>query len=147
MSQKNLWPLQVIDNPGAQDLSDIDDCINQYNADQTGIDDARYLSIFLRSHDGGLYAALHGHSWGGCCEIKQLWIAEKYRGRGLGSTLLLSAEQEALNRGCRLILLSTHSFQAPRFYRRHGFSTVAAIEGYPAGHSEIVMVKYLTGGR
>lgn len=135
----------VTDAPAAADLTDLDDRINDYNARRTGMRDARYLSIMLRSDEGELYAGLHGHSWGGCCEIKLLWIAEARRGKGLGSKLLRSAEVEAIGRGCRLILLATHSFQAPGFYQRHGFSRVATVDGYPAGHSEIFMVKHLSG--
>ena len=135
--------LSVTDEPRAADLSELDDRINAFNADQTGIRDARYLSIALRSDDGVLYAGLHGHSWGGCCEIKLLWVAGDRRGTGLGSQLLRSAEGEAIRRGCRLILLATHSFQAPDFYLRHGYTRFATIDSYPTGHSEIFMVKYL----
>lgn len=135
--------LPVTDEPGPADLSELDDRINAFNADRTGIRDARYLSIMLRSGDGVLYAGLHGHSWGGCCEIKLLWVAEDRRGTGLGSHLLRSAEAEAIRRGCRLILLATHSFQAPDFYRRHGFSHLAAVDDYPKGYSELFMVKRL----
>lgn len=134
----------VTDEPAAADLSDLDDRINDYNADRTGIRDARYLSIMLRSADGELYAGLHGHSWGGCCEIKLLWVAEDRRGEGLGSRLLRSAEVEAIRRGCHLILLATHSFQAPGFYERRGFSRIATVEGYPARHAEIFMTKHLS---
>lgn len=141
MEQNNRFP--VTDAPAAADLSDLDDRINEFNADRTGIRDARYLSIMLRSADGELYAGLHGHSWGGCCEIKLLWISENRRGKGLGSLLLRAAEGEAIRRGCRMIMLATHSFQAPGFYERHGFSHIATLEAYPAGHAEIFMTKDL----
>ncbi|GAA0328142.1 GNAT family N-acetyltransferase [Sphingomonas oligophenolica] len=141
MERDHRFP--VTDEPAAADLSELDDRINDYNTGRTGIRDARYLSIMLRSDDGELYAGLHGHSWGGCCEIKLLWIADEHRGKGLGSQLLRSAEVEAIRRGCRLILLATHSFQAPGFYERHGFSPIATVEGYPAEHAEIFMTKRL----
>jgi len=141
MGRDDRFP--VTDEPDAADLSELDDRINDYNADRTGIRDARYLSIMLRSAGGELYAGLHGHSWGGCCEIKLLWVAEDCRGEGLGTRLLQSAEDEAIRRGCHLILLATHSFQAPGFYERRGFSRIATVEGYPAEHAEIFMTKHL----
>jgi GNAT superfamily N-acetyltransferase len=141
MQRHDLLP--VTDDPTAADLSELDDRINAFNADRTGIHDARYLSIMLRSDDGDLCAGLHGHSWGGCCEIKLLWVAEDRRGQGLGSHLLQSAEVEAVRRGCRLILLATHSFQAPGFYRGHSFSRIATVDGCPEGHAEIFMMKLL----
>jgi GNAT superfamily N-acetyltransferase len=132
-----------IDDPSPIDITELDDRLNDYNVERTGIADARYLSIFLRTPAGDLYAGLHGHSWGGCCEIKLLWVAEPWRGTGVGTALLASAEAEAIARGCQLILLATHSFQAPAFYRRHGYAVVATMDGYPIGHSEIVMEKQL----
>lgn len=137
----------VTDAPDPREIGDLEQAIDRFNMERTGILDARYLSIFLRFPDGTLRAGLHGHSWGGCCEIKLLWVAEQARGQGLGSGLLLAAEEEARRRGCRQILLATHSFQAPAFYRRHGFVEVAAIRDYPVGHSEIVMVKLLDDSR
>ena len=135
----------VTDAPAAADLCDLEDRLDAFNMDSTGIRDARYLSILLRDDAGELYAGLHGHSWGGCCEIKLLWVAEHQRGTGLGHRLLRTAEIEAVRRRCRLIVLTTHSFQAPAFYERHGFSRIATIDDYPAGHAEIFMVKSLAG--
>jgi len=134
----------VTDAPAVADLCDLEDRLDAFNMDATGIRDVRYLSIFLRDDAGDLYAGLHGHSWGGCCEIKLLWVADHRRGAGLGRHLLRMAEIEAMWRGCRLIVLATHSFQAPSFYERHGFAPVATVNDYPAGHAEIFMVKSLT---
>ncbi len=133
----------VTDAPDAADLCDLEDRLDAFNMDATGIRDARYLSIFLRDDVGELYAGLHGHSWGGCCEIKLLWVADRRRGAGIGHRLLRTAEIEAVRRGCGLIVLATHSFQAPSFYERQGFRTVATVNDYPAGHAEIFMVKSL----
>ena len=58
----------VTDTPTAADLCDLEDRLDAFNINATGIRDARYLSIFLRDDAGDLYAGLHGHSWGGCCE-------------------------------------------------------------------------------
>lgn len=54
----------VTDDPDAAGLAELDDRINEFNADRTGILDARYLSVLLRADDGTLRAGLHGHSWG-----------------------------------------------------------------------------------
>ncbi len=37
-----------------------------------------------------------------------------------------------------MFYLTTLSFQAPEFYRRHGYTTLAEISGYPNG-----IIKYL----
>ena len=136
-------PISVFDDPAPSDLQRLDDLLDQDNIERTGIRDARILAILLRSDEGELYAGLHGHSWGGCCEIKTLWVAEDRRRQGLGVRLLAAAEEEALRRGCCQIVLTTHTFQAPAFYEKCGFRRLASIEDYPRGHANIMMVKPL----
>ena len=46
-------------------------------------------------------------------------------------------------RGCTQIVLSSHSFQAPEFYVRHGYVEYGRIEGYPHGHAQAHLVKDL----
>ncbi len=133
--------LRVSDVLPIDDQRELDDLLDQHNIDHTGIRDARLLSIMLRSSDGALYAGVHGHTWGGSCEIKTLWVAEQCRGQGLGGRLLKAVEEEVARRGCTQIVLSTHSFQAPAFYERHGFSRIATVADSPKGHAHILMVK------
>jgi len=66
--------------------------------------------------------------------IRQFWVEESRRGRGLGTRLLAAAEGEARRRRCTQIFLMTFSFQAPAFYARHGFTTEATVDGFPRGH-------------
>jgi GNAT superfamily N-acetyltransferase len=126
-----------------EDLLELDRLVDSHNLERSGIQDASLLSIMLRSPDGPLFAGLHGYTWGGYCEVKSLWVAKERRGSGLGSLLLSSAEEEAARRGCRQVLLTTHSFQAPAFYRRHGYREVVSVDDCPVGHAYILMAKAL----
>jgi len=39
------------------------------------------------------------------------------------------------------VALSTHSFQAPGFYARFGYTECGRTPGYPHGHDDIHLVK------
>jgi GNAT superfamily N-acetyltransferase len=136
--------VQVVARPTRADLDYVEDRLDAFNAASTEIFDGKLLSVVLKHPQGEIYAGLHGHTWGRCCEIKIIWIAETHRGQGIGSALLRWAERQAKIRGCRQIVVQTHSFQAPAFYEKAGFKKVATIDDYPAGHAHIVMVKQIT---
>jgi ribosomal protein S18 acetylase RimI-like enzyme len=75
--------------------------------------------------------------------VRQFWVEQSQRGRGLGTALFHAAEREAQRRGCTQIVLMTFSFQAPAFYERHGFEVLATIEDHPRGHRNLLMRKRL----
>ena len=121
----------------------LDEEINAFNAAATGYDDGRMLSMAVRGDDGDLRAGLNGWTWGGCGYIDLLWVRDDQRGSGLGAGLLAAAEAEILRRGCDRIALNTHSFQAPGFYARFGYTECGRTPGYPHGHDDIHLVKQL----
>jgi GNAT superfamily N-acetyltransferase len=138
-----MHDLELVDEPSSEDQSFLGDRLYEFNVAATGISDGVLLGIFLRDDDGVMTAGLHGHTWGGTCEISRLWVIEKLRHKGVGTGLIAAAETEARRRGCTQMLLSTHSFQAPAFYARLGFEEIGRIEDYPSGHDQIFLRKRL----
>ena len=136
-------PLIFLSEPAPEDIVALEDGLYGFNVAATGVDDGRYLSIFMKRNDGTIYAGLHGHSWAGVCEIKTLWVADSERGKGLGSRLLAAAEEEARRRGCHVIHLASFTFQAPDFYEKHGFQRWVRLEDFPRGHANILLAKTL----
>jgi ribosomal protein S18 acetylase RimI-like enzyme len=119
------------------------DGLYEFNSTTTGIYDGELFNASIEDDDGEIVAGISGHTWGESCEVTRLWVHESLRGRGIGTRLLQAAENEARRRGCRQIVLSTHSFQAPLFYEGLGFKRLATIPNYPKGHEQYVYLKSL----
>ncbi|MEV6811406.1 GNAT family N-acetyltransferase [Micromonospora sp. NPDC051296] len=108
--------------------------LTAFNQRATGADDEADLSVRITSPDGELVAGLTGWSWGSCAGINMVWVRADRRGEGWGGRLLRAAEEEARRRGCTEISVASFSFQAPEFYRRHGYLDTGRREGIPGGH-------------
>jgi GNAT superfamily N-acetyltransferase len=130
-------------DPTPEQIQYLEDRLYEFNSQTTGITDGEGLAIFVRDEQGRVVAGICGHTWGGCCEIKQFWIEEPRRRQGLGTQLLQAVEHEARRRNCKKIVLMTHSFQAPEFYLKHGFCVIAAVEDNPRGHQHLLLQKEL----
>ena len=121
----------------------LDEENSAFNAAVTGHHDGRLLSIAVRGDRGDLCAGLYGWTWGWCGYIDLLWVRDDQRESGLGTKLLAAAEAEIRRRGCDRVALSTHSFQAPGFYARLGYTECGRTPGYPHGHDDIHLMKQL----
>ena len=135
----------VVGSPDANDRRDLVNELLRHNKIVTGLDDEE-LSAFLRDDAGNLVGGVYGWVFGGTGEVALLWVREDARGRGLGGRLLAAFEQQAAALGCHQMVMHTHSFQAPAFYRKHGYQDVAAIDDYPTGHAWHVLRKDLQAG-
>jgi GNAT superfamily N-acetyltransferase len=131
---------------GGQDreLTDrLDAEIYAFNAQVTGLDDGELLTARVTDDSGGLVAGLSGWTWGGCGYVDVLWVHESSRGLGVGTALMDAAEAEARERGCSRMVLSTHTFQAPDFYRSRGYVETGRTEDYPEGYAQVHLTKRL----
>jgi GNAT superfamily N-acetyltransferase len=130
-------------DPTPEQVQYLEDRLYEFNSSVTRITDGEGLAIFVRDDRAHIVAGICGNTWGGCCEIRQFWVEESQRGRGLGTKLLGAAEREARRRGCRQMFLTTFTFQAPVFYTRRGFETLATVDDCPRGHQNLLMRKRL----
>lgn len=130
----------------AEDLAlvhEIEERLTAFNVAATGVRDGESLSLVVRDAAGRAIAAALGHTWGGTCELKLVWVDEPLRRTGIGRALVERAIAEAEARGCTQLLLATHSFQAPGFYAKLGFRELFRLAGYPRGHAEIWLLRAL----
>ena len=105
-----------------------------YNRNAVGKSDYRPLTITLREGKK-IVGGLTGSSWMGWFFIDILWIDEKHRRRGFGTSLMEKAETEARKHGNRNAFLNSFSFQAPGFYRKLGYREFGKLKDFPVGHS------------
>ena len=129
-------------DPSPDDVQYLEDRLYEFNVSASGIAGGEWLAFFVREGHR-IVAGICGNTWGGTCEVRQFWVEQSQRGRGLGTQLFQAAEQEARRRGCTQIVLMTFSFQAPSFYERHGFEVLATVDDHPRGHRNLLMRKRL----
>lgn len=135
--------LTVDDAPDPADVAFVEERLHEHNIAATGYHDYRPLAIFVRDAAGAIAAGVTGFTWGGTLKIEHLWVREDRRGRGYGRRLVEAAEDEARARGCRQAVLNTHSFQAPDFYPKLGYTLCGTAQDWPVGHSQSYFQKAL----
>src|SRR5512143_2804284 len=117
--------------------------IYEFNSKATGYFDGEHFSGAERDESGVIRAGIYGYTWGGCAYVSYLGVDESERGHGLGTALLVAAEEHAKTRGCDVMFLATHSFQAPRFYERMGYKQQSTLQDHPVGHTSLIFAKRL----
>jgi len=120
----------------------VDHGLGEANDDAAPLHEVRRLSCFARLPSGAVVGGAVGRTWGGCCELQQLWVDVAHRRHGIGTELVRRFEQRAAARDCTLFYLETFSFQAPAFYESLGYRTATAFRGFPYGIVKYVMTRH-----
>ena len=141
----DLSPLALDDvtRSGEDPFATLNALLGDYNAEHVGRAAHVPLWLFARDAAGKVQGGVRGQTYWSWCSIDVLAVAEPYRRQGIGSRLLARAEAIARERGCVGIRLDTVSFQAPAFYRRHGYVEFGRIDDYPPGHTRLWFMKRL----
>lgn len=95
--------------------SRLSDELDVHNFAASGVSDQREFTVKVQDDDGELVAGLSGWTWGTCAGIGMVWVRQDSRRGGWGGRMLEAAEELAMERGCRQILVSSFTFQAPAF--------------------------------
>ncbi len=117
--------------------------LHAYNIAHAGDDHFKTLCFVLRSPSQELVGGLFGETTWDWLYIQLLFVKEGLRGCGHGHRLLMAAEQEARKRGAKRAYLDTLSFQAPEFYKKHGYEVFGELQDFPAGHQRYYLAKQL----
>lgn len=99
--------------------------IKEYN--ETNWGDRKAFNFNIED-DGKVIAGIVGESTFSTIEIEFLYVEESYRKHGLGTKLLNYVEEKGRREGLKHIYLNTFSFQAPKFYEKHGYKLLFNID-------------------
>ena len=136
--------ITVIDEPDPADIAVIIDGLSAYDLSQIGYRDFRRLTVVVRDPlTGKVVGGLYGRSEFGMVYVDWLFLPEDFHRRGVGSRVLATAEEEARQRGCTRIALTTLSVEAPGFYTKLGYDIAATIDCDPPGLTRYYMMKKL----
>jgi len=133
--------IEVAHDLSANEVAAVEQRLYEFSREATGACDGRNLGFIIRDETGDVVGAALGYTWAGIAELRQLWVAEGCRGRGMGCALLDSFVDEAVRRGVKRIWLTSYDFQAPLFYERAGFVHVADIKDWPIGHTNSIFCR------
>ncbi len=114
-----------------------------YNLEHLEDKNPKDLGIYLKDETGKIVAGLIGNTHGNWLTVKFLWVSDDLRGNNIGSEILQQAEKTAKERGCKYAFLDTFSFQAPAFYRKHGYQDAFVLEEYPVTGQRYYFTKNL----
>jgi GNAT superfamily N-acetyltransferase len=122
----------------------VTDGLAAFNAERFRPVDTATLDVLVRGKDSGEpIGGLLGHTSFGLFFLDLFYLPEALRGAGLGSRIMVLAEDEARRRGCTAAFVYTVTFQAPGFYERHGYRRFGEIACPPDGATRIFLKKML----
>lgn len=130
-------------NPAEEEIAFVNSALAKFNEEKAGADNHELLNIVEYDENNSIIAGILGGTYWGWLHIDILWVAEKCRKQGIGSKLLKAAEEEAKKRGCHSVHLDTMSWQAPEFYKKHGYKIISELENIPAGNKKFHLIKEL----
>jgi ribosomal protein S18 acetylase RimI-like enzyme len=129
------------DQPPPELVQAVDEGLDRHNRQAAPLGEVRPLGTFASDGEGRTIGGAVGRTWGRCCELQELWVDAGHRQQGVASQLLRRFEARAAARGCDVFYLTTLSFQAPGFYRKHGYSVLGEIGGHPQEIVKYWMIK------
>ena len=130
-------------NPSENEVEYIRKSLKSFNDKLVGDDEHAPLNIVEYDENGDIIGGIIAGTYWGWMYVDILWVGENHRRKGIGSKLLILAEQEAIRRGCHHVHLDTMSWQAPEFYQKHGYHVIGILPDIPSGNQKYLLMKAL----
>ena len=130
-------------NPNENEIKYIRESLYKFNETIVESDNHAPINIVEYDIDGNIIGGIIGGTYWGWMYVDILWVHEDHRKKGIGSKLLREAEKEAIRRGCHHVHLDTMSWQAPDFYKKHGYEIIGILPDIPSGNQKYLLIKAL----
>jgi GNAT superfamily N-acetyltransferase len=137
------YQILYVDQPDNSVWGAIGGGIHDYNNQQAGDGHGKLLCFVLYAADQSIAGGLIGETHWDWFYINLLFLKDELRGQGYGHRLMELAEEEARKRGAKNAYLDTFSFQAPDFYKKHGYRVFGELQDFPVGRQRYFMTKQL----
>ena len=130
-------------NPNKNEIEFVNNALEKFNNMHVGPDNHVLLNIVEYDENQNVIAGIFGGTYWGWLHIDILWVDENFRSKKIGSRLLIAAENEAKKRGCHSVHVDTMSWQAPEFYKKHGYELISELDNIPNGYKKFHFIKRL----
>lgn len=129
MSDINI-SYKKVDNNDSTISNFFDKEFNEYSIKKIN-KDSKYEEFILASYDNNkLIGAIKSSILYNVLHIELLIIDSIYRKLGIGNTLYNMVINYAKEKGCTLATVETFDFQAPEYWKSHGFKVDFIRDGY-----------------
>jgi GNAT superfamily N-acetyltransferase len=124
----------IAERPSDADRKAIVEALIAYNDEAGGPSAFQPLAVLIQDEvTGKTIGGLWGKTVYDWMFVELLLVPERLRGQDIGSDILARAENIAQQRGCIGAYLDTYAFQAPGFYKKHGYEIFGTVEDHPRG--------------
>ncbi len=130
-----------ITEPNSDQISAITNGLNRFGLEQTEGESPERLALVCESDDTKVIGGAIGHSLRERFYLTQLWVAEAYRSRGIGTELMTQVEAVAKARNCKDIVVDTLNAKAVPFYQRLGYKVYLINKNYLLGFDWYFLIK------
>ncbi|NLG27696.1 MAG: GNAT family N-acetyltransferase [Chloroflexi bacterium] len=137
------YRIEAVDDPEKSVWGVIGHSLQAFNVAKVGDSAFARVCYALKAPDESIVGGVLGEVYWGWLFVDLLSVREDLRGQGYGHRLLNLVEEAGRQRGAKHAYLDTFSFQAPEFYRKHGYAVFGTLEDFPPGHRRFFLKKQL----
>ena len=135
------YEIVVSEKATPEDLAAITRPLLEYNLQNAPPPHFESLALLLQNSDGETIGGLWGRFGYDWLFVDYLAVPAELRRQGIGRTLMMKAEESAIERNCVGLWLDTFSFQALPFYEKLGYRQFGKLDDYPRGGTRYFLQK------